>query len=109
VVVAVHGGVLDQDLDDGRHGEQVADAVLLDRLPEGLGVQLLAGQQHGGAPRATFSSAWMPAPCDSGATAIEQSRSVVPGIRSARWLVTTKAICPCVSTPAFGRPVVPEV
>ena len=61
------------------------------------------------APRATLSSAWMPAPCDSGATAIEQSRSVVPGIRSARWLVTTKPIWPWVSTPALGLPVVPEV
>jgi hypothetical protein len=61
------------------------------------------------APRATFISAWMPAPCDSGATAMERSSSVVPGIRSARWLVTTKAICPCVSMPALGRPVVPEV
>ena len=62
-----------------------------------------------GAPRATFSRAWIPAPCDSGATAMEQSDSSVPGIRSARWLVTTKAIWPCVRMPALGRPVVPEV
>ena len=34
---------------------------------------------------------------------------VVPGIRSQRWFVMTKAIWPCVSTAAFGRPVVPEV
>ena len=61
------------------------------------------------APRATLSSAWMPAPCDNGATAIDTSCSVVPGIRSARWLVTMKAIWPCVSMPALGRPVVPEV
>src|SRR6478672_356680 len=51
----------------------------------------------------------MPAPCDSGATTSEASRSVVPGIRSARWLVTTKAIWPWVSTAALERPVVPEV
>ncbi len=61
------------------------------------------------APRAACVSAWMPAPCDSGATTRETSRSVVPGIRSQRWLVTTNAICPWVSTPALGRPVVPEV
>ena len=35
--------------------------------------------------------------------------SVVPGIRSARWLVMTKAIWPWVSTAALERPVVPEV
>src|SRR5260221_1402950 len=51
----------------------------------------------------------MPAPCDSGATTSDASSSVVPGIRSARWLVTTKAICPWVSTAALERPVVPEV
>ena len=36
-------------------------------------------------------------------------RSVVPGVRSARWLVTTKPIWPWVSTAALERPVVPEV
>ena len=51
----------------------------------------------------------MPAPCDNGATTSDASRSVVPGNRSARWLVATKAIWPCVSTAALGRPVVPEV
>src|SRR5258705_5300379 len=51
----------------------------------------------------------MPAPCDSGATTSDASSSVVPGIRSARWLVTTKAIWPWVSTAALERPVVPEV
>src|SRR6266436_4690341 len=51
----------------------------------------------------------MPAPCDSGATTRDASFSVVPGIRSARWLVTTKAIWPWVSTAALERPVVPEV
>src|SRR5215213_930869 len=51
----------------------------------------------------------MPAPCESGATTSEASRSVVPGNRSAKWLVTTNAIWPCVSTAALGRPVVPEV
>ena len=25
------------------------------------------------------------------------------------WLVTTKASCPCVSVPPFGRPVVPDL
>src|SRR5258708_35069148 len=49
------------------------------------------------------------APCDSGATTSEASSSVAPGIRSASWLVTTKAICPWVSTAALERPVVPEV
>ena len=34
---------------------------------------------------------------------------MVPGMRSARWLVTTKAIWPWVSTAALERPVVPEV
>src|SRR3712207_7153830 len=47
------------------------------------------------------SRAWTPAPCDSGATTSEASRSVRPGIRSARWLVTTKASWPWVSTAAF--------
>src|SRR6266480_697925 len=51
----------------------------------------------------------MPAPCESGATTSDASSSVVPGIRSARWLVTTKAIWPWVSTAALERPVVPEV
>src|SRR5258705_6955268 len=51
----------------------------------------------------------MPAPCDSGATTSDASSSVVPGIRSARWLVTTNAIWPWVSTAALERPVVPEV
>src|SRR6266568_1676418 len=51
----------------------------------------------------------MPAPCESGATTSDASFSVVPGIRSARWLVTTKAIWPWVSTAALERPVVPEV
>ena len=32
-----------------------------------------------------------------------------PGIRSARWFVTTNAIWPWVSIAALGRPVVPEV
>ena len=44
-----------------------------------------------------------------GATTSEASVSVVPGIRSARWLVTTNAIWPWVSTAALERPVVPEV
>ncbi len=61
------------------------------------------------APRATWVRAWMPAPCDSGATTSEASFSVVPGTRSQRWLVTTKFIWPWVSIAAFGRPVVPEV
>ncbi len=61
------------------------------------------------APRAVCTSWWMPAPCESGATTSEASSSVVPGIRSARWLVITKPIWPCVSTAALGRPVVPEV
>src|SRR5882762_1238405 len=51
----------------------------------------------------------MPAPCDSGATTRDASFSVVPGIRSARWLVMTKAIWPWVSTAALERPVVPDV
>src|SRR5712691_676717 len=51
----------------------------------------------------------MPAPCDSGATTSDASCLEVPGMRSARWLVTTKAIWPWVSTAAFERPVVPEV
>ena len=60
-------------------------------------------------PRATWVSWWTPAPCESGATTSEASAEVRPGIRSQRWLVTTKAIWPWVSTAAFGRPVVPEV
>ena len=45
-----------------------------------------------------------------GATTSEASpRPIVPGIRSHRWLVTTKAIWPWVSTPALGLPVVPDV
>ena len=62
-----------------------------------------------GTPRAVCTSWCTPAPCDSGATTSEASFSVVPGIRSARWLVTTKAIWPWVSTAALERPVVPEV
>ena len=61
------------------------------------------------APRATCDSACTPAPCDSGATTSDTSCSVVPGIRSHRWLQMTYSIWPCVNTPAFGRPVVPEV
>ena len=34
---------------------------------------------------------------------------MTPGVRSARWLVTTKPIWPWVSTAALERPVVPEV
>ena len=60
-------------------------------------------------PRATWVSWWTPAPCESGATTSEASAEVRPGIRSQRWLVTTKAIWPWVRTEAFGRPVVPEV
>src|SRR5882724_3114713 len=62
-----------------------------------------------GTPRAVCTSWWMPAPCDSGATTSDASFSVVPGIRSARWLVMTKAIWPWVSTAALERPVVPDV
>ena len=36
------------------------------------------------AARATWVSRWMPAPCDSGATARLTSCSVVPGMRSHR-------------------------
>ena len=60
-------------------------------------------------PRATCVSWCTPAPCDSGATTSAASAGVSPGIRSHRWLVTTNAIWPWVSTDAFGRPVVPEV
>ena len=67
------------------------------------------GSRMVGAPRAACTSWCTPAPCDSGATTSEASASVVPGIRSARWLVTTKAIWPWVSTAALERPVVPEV
>ena len=47
VVVAIHGGVLNQHLDDRRYGEQVADLVLLDQLPEGFGFELVFRRQHG--------------------------------------------------------------
>ena len=67
------------------------------------------GSRMVGTPRAACTSWCTPAPCDSGATTSEASVSVVPGIRSARWLVTTKAIWPWVSTAALERPVVPEV
>ena len=67
------------------------------------------GSKMVGTPRAACTSWCTPAPCDSGATTSEASCSVVPGIRSARWLVTTKAIWPWVSTAALERPVVPEV
>ena len=60
-------------------------------------------------PRATWVSWCTPAPCDRGATTKDASSPVSPGIRSARWFVTTKAICPWVRTEALGRPVVPEV
>ena len=48
VVVLVHRRVLNQHLDDGGHGEQVIDAVLLHQLPDRLGIELLGRQQHGG-------------------------------------------------------------
>ncbi len=60
-------------------------------------------------PRATWVSWCTPAPWDSGATTRLASAEVRPGIRSQRWLVTTKAIWPWVSTEALGRPDVPEV
>ena len=71
--------------------------------------RLSPGNSTLAAPRATFISAWMPAPCDSGARTSERSCWFSPGSKSARWLLTTKAICPWVSTAAFGLPVVPEV
>ena len=103
--------MLDQHLQDGRHGEHVGDAMRLDQ-PPGLGRRRSARRAAAPCWRAARHlgrAEWMPAPCDSGATTSEASASVVPGIRSQRWLVTTKAIWPCVSTAALGRPVVPEV
>ena len=47
VVEAIDRRILDQYLDDGRHGENVAHPVLLDERPEDLGLQLVRGQQHG--------------------------------------------------------------
>ena len=45
VVILIDCRMLDEHLDDGGHGEQVCHAMLLDQLPEGLGVKLLAWQQ----------------------------------------------------------------
>ena len=109
VVALIHRLVPRQHRQDGRHGEQVGDAVLLHELPRRLDVQTFAGSSTLAAPRATCGSAWMPAPCDSGATTSDTSCSVVAGIRSHRWLQMTYSIWPCVSMPAFGRPVVPDV
>ena len=48
VVVAIEAVMLDQQLNDRRHREQVADAVLLHQPPEKLGVELVARHQDGG-------------------------------------------------------------
>ena len=110
MIVAVDGGVLDHHFQDRRHGENIGDAV---------------SARSAGTPRryrsARSTAGWSarrarPAPIDARprhATAAPppatRRASVVPGIRSQRWLVTTKAIWPWVSTAALERPVVPEV
>ena len=63
-----------QHCQDGRHGEHVGHAMPLDQPPRFLAIQPLAGQQHASRRRAPpAASAWMPAPCDSGATTSETS------------------------------------
>ena len=42
--------MLDQHLDDGGHGKQVRDAMLLDQLPEQFWIELFARQQDGRRP-----------------------------------------------------------
>ena len=97
----------DDDAGGGRVGEDIAVEVLevlelrfsaASAVKSGVGCLQICQRDQ---------IAW--APCESGATAIEQSCSVVPGIKSAKWLLITKAICPCVKIPALGFPVVPEV
>ena len=46
VVVTVHARILDQHLQDRRHGEQVRQAVLLDQRKGRLGVELVRRHQH---------------------------------------------------------------
>ena len=86
---------------DTRHSATSRQTVSTSKRSDGISTVLT--------PRATCVSWCTPAPCERGATTNEASAPVSPGIRSARWFVTTNPICPCVRTEALGRPVVPEV
>ncbi len=105
----IHGGMTHQRGQDRRHGEHVADPVLLDQRPDLRGVELLAGGHH--RHRAARDLGELVDPGAMRQRRDDEGRVALRGARHqvGQWFVTTKESWPCVSTAALGRPVVPEV
>ena len=71
--MGIDRSMLGQHLHDGRNREHVGDPPLCDKSPGLVGVEPVALEQDSLDPRATCTSWWMPAPCESGARTREAS------------------------------------
>ena len=111
MVETVDRRVLDQQLQDGRHGEQRSSpAISRPAARRRRTSKRSVGSSTVFTPRATCASWWMPAPCDSGATTSEASSLGRAGHQVAQVIGDDEAPSGHASAPPpSGRPVVPEV